>query len=248
MWAHRSFRAHPFLKIALAVFGAATIQMSIKWWVKRHRAHHRYTDTDRDPYNARRGLLYSHMGWIIVRKDTTGEVDISDLEKDPVVIWQDQYYLPIALFMSVIFPTLVAGIGWQDWRGGFFWASLFRKVFVQHCTFLVNSLAHWTGEQPFSKENSSRDSWFTAILTLGEGYHNFHHQFPTDYRNGVRWYDFDPSKWTIWAFAQLGLATKLNRTRHSVIERHLKKHLAEASHKASDDDLTDSSRQLPMIE
>lgn len=251
MWAHKSFRAHALLKIPLAAFGAATIQNSIKWWVKKHRSHHRYIDTDRDPYNARKGLFHSHLGWLLVPQNTTqennGDVDISDLERDSVVIWQDKYYVPLAIYMSVILPTLVAGIGWQDWRGGFFWASLFRVVLVRHCTYLVNSLAHWTGEQPFSTKNTSRDNWVTSIITLGEGYHNFHHQFPTDYRNGVRWYDFDPTKWMIWFFAQLGLAMNLTRVSDGVIDRHHRRCVADAGN-PSDIDSTDSPREHPKID
>ncbi|CAI7605708.1 unnamed protein product [Penicillium manginii] len=225
MWAHKSYRAHILLKIPLAVL-------------------------DHDPYNARKGLFYSHLGWLLVRQDTPddgdGSVDISDLERDAVVVWQDRYYVPLAICMSVVFPTLVAGIGWEDWSGGFFWASLFRVVFVRHCTYLVNSLAHWAGEQPFSKDNTSRDNWISSFLTMGEGYHNFHHTFPTDYRNGVRWYDFDPSKWVIWSFAQLGLALDLNRISDCVIEKHRRQFLAEDGGTPTLES-TDLSRPHPEI-
>ncbi|KAE8371081.1 hypothetical protein BDV26DRAFT_303236 [Aspergillus bertholletiae] len=219
LWAHRSFRANIILRIFLAVVGAGMVQRPIIWWVQAHRAHHRYVDTDRDPYNARRGLFYSHIGWLLVRQDSSKwDIDISDLLNDPVVVWQERYYIPLAVFSSFIVPTLVAGWGWGNWRGGIFWAGLVRLVISWHCTFTVNSLAHWMGTQPFSQKVTARNNLLVGILAAGEGYHNFHHQFPFDYRNGVYWYDFDPSKWVIWLLAQLGLARGLNTATEQAID------------------------------
>ncbi|KAF9286146.1 hypothetical protein BGZ68_003180 [Mortierella alpina] len=126
-----------------------------------------------------------------------------------LVQWQHKNYLPLVLIMGVVFPTLVAGLGWGDWRGGYFYAAILRLVFVHHATFCVNSLAHWLGDGPFDDRHSPRDHFITAFVTLGEGYHNFHHQFPQDYRNAIRFYQYDPTKWVIALCAFFGLASHL---------------------------------------
>lgn len=111
--------------------------------------------------------------------------------------------------MGFIFPTLVAGLGWGDFKGGFIYAAVLRLCFVHHSTFCVNSLAHWLGESPFDDKHTPRDHVITALVTIGEGYHNFHHQFPMDYRNAIKWYQYDPTKWFISIASWLGLASHL---------------------------------------
>jgi stearoyl-CoA desaturase (delta-9 desaturase) len=210
LWAHRSFNASKPLEYGLAIAGAGAVQGSIKWWARGHRAHHRYTDTDLDPYGAHHGLLWSHIGWMILKpRRKPGVADVSDLSKNTIVRWQHRWYLWLILGMGFFFPTLVAGLGWGDWKGGYFYAGAARLLFVHHSTFCVNSLAHWLGETPFDDRNTPRDHMITALVTIGEGYHNFHHQFPMDYRNAIKWYQYDPTKWFIWVCSQLGLASHL---------------------------------------
>jgi stearoyl-CoA desaturase (delta-9 desaturase) len=148
-----------------------------------------------------------------------GRTDISDLNEDPVVVWQHRHYLKVVLFMGLVFPMLVCGIGWGDWLGGFVYGGILRIFFVQQATFCVNSLAHWLGDQPFDDRNSPRDHVITALVTLGEGYHNFHHEFPSDYRNAIEWHQYDPTKWSIWLWKQLGLAYDLKQFRSNEIEK-----------------------------
>ncbi|KAI0525929.1 acyl-CoA desaturase 1 [Xylaria bambusicola] len=221
LWAHSSFKARLPLKIFLAAMGAASVEGSARWWSHGHRAHHRYTDTEKDPYSVRKGLLYSHIGWMVMKQNPKrmGRTDISDLNDDPVVVWQHKNYLKCVLIMSLIFPTVVCGLGWGDWAGGFIYAGILRIFFVQQATFCVNSLAHWLGDQPFDDRNSPRDHVFTALITLGEGYHNFHHEFPSDHRNAIEWYQYDPTKWFIWTMKQLGLAYDLKTFRQNEIEK-----------------------------
>lgn len=123
------------------------------------------------------------MGWMLFKQDPSeiGRADISDLDEDPVVVWQHKNYLSVAFFFGIVFPALVAST-WGDWRGGLVYAGILRFFFVQQATFCINSLAHFLGEQPFDDRNSPRDNVVTALVTLGEGYHNFHHEFPSDYR------------------------------------------------------------------
>jgi stearoyl-CoA desaturase (delta-9 desaturase) len=190
--------------------GAGAVEGSIKWWSRGHRAHHRYTDTDLDPYGAHHGLWWSHMGWMVVKpRRKPGVADVSDLSKSAIVRWQHKYYVALLLSMGFVVPTIIPGLLWGDFKGGYVYAAAMRLVFVHHSTFCVNSLAHWLGETPFDDKHTPRDHLITALVTIGEGYHNFHHQFPMDYRNAIKWYQYDPTKWFIWACKQVGLASHL---------------------------------------
>lgn len=183
LWSHRCYSAKLPLRLFLAAAGAGAIQGSIRWWSSKHRAHHRWTDTIKDPYSVQKGFNYSHMGWILMEQNPQhrGRTDISDLDHDPVAVWQHRHFGKCMLMFAWVFPMLVAGL-WGDWWGGLLYAGVLRGSVVQQATFCVNSLAHWLGEQPFDDRNSPRDHFLTALVTLGEGYHNFHHEFPSDYR------------------------------------------------------------------
>jgi stearoyl-CoA desaturase (delta-9 desaturase) len=210
LWAHRSYNASKPLQYFLAIAGAGAVEGSIKWWARGHRAHHRYTDTDLDPYNAHKGFWYSHIGWMLIKpRRKPGVADVSDLSKNEVIKWQHRWYTTLILVMGFGVPTVIPGLFWGDWQGGYFFAGAGRLVFVHHSTFCVNSLAHWLGDSPFDDKHTPRDHMVTAFATIGEGYHNFHHQFPMDYRNAIRWYQYDPTKWFIWSMQMLGLAFHL---------------------------------------
>jgi stearoyl-CoA desaturase (Delta-9 desaturase) len=220
-WAHRAFDAVLPVRIAMMLAGTGAMEGSIKWWCRDHRVHHRYTDTDKDPYNARRGFFYSHMGWMLIKEDHNrlGKVNIDDLLADPMVQWQHRNFIPLALFMGFGFPTLVAGLGWGDWYGGFFLAGVLRLCMVHHATFCVNSLAHYVGDQTFADRHTPRDSFITAVMTLGEGYHNFHHEFPKDYRNAIQFWQYDPTKWIVRTLAFFGLAYNLHTFPENEIQK-----------------------------
>ncbi|KAK3324167.1 hypothetical protein B0T19DRAFT_223907 [Cercophora scortea] len=221
LWAHTSYKATLPLKIFLAAAGAAAVEGSARWWSRDHRAHHRYTDTEKDPYSVRKGLLYSHIGWMVMKQNPrrVGRTDISDLNEDPVVVWQHRNYIKSVVTMGLVVPTLVCGLMWGDFLGGFVYAGILRIFFIQQATFCVNSLAHWLGDQPFDDRNSPRDHMITAFVTLGEGYHNFHHEFPSDFRNAIEWYQYDPTKWFIWVCKQLGFAYDLKTFPQNEIEK-----------------------------
>ncbi|KAL0958430.1 hypothetical protein HGRIS_000572 [Hohenbuehelia grisea] len=210
LWAHRAYNASRPLQYILALAGAGACEGSIKWWSRGHRAHHRYTDTDLDPYNAHKGLYWSHVGWMLVKpRRKPGVADVSDLSKSSIVRWQHKHYVGLMLTMGFLVPTIIPWLLWNDARGGYVYAAVLRLVFVHHSTFCVNSLAHWLGEAPFDDKHTPRDHLITALVTIGEGYHNFHHQFPMDYRNAIKWYQYDPTKWFIWTMQKLRLASHL---------------------------------------
>ncbi len=219
LFSHRSYKASTPVKIAFAIFGAATFENSAVEWCSDHRRHHRMVDTDDDPYDARRGFLYSHFLWICEKGRHDGDLsNVKDLLRDPVTSWQHRNYLAIAVGFNLLVPALL-GLWYGDMLTMFVWAGAVRIVMVHHTTFLINSWAHMFGTQPYSDQNTARDSVWLAFLTHGEGYHNYHHAFETDYRNGRAWYHWDPSKWLIAGLAALGLARDLRRIPDDMVLR-----------------------------
>lgn len=228
LWAHNAYKAHPILRLLLALFGAASFQNSILVWSSQHRRHHRFVDdNDKDPYSANRGLWFSHIGWLL-RKYPNGRDDFSnakDLQRDKIVMWQHKYYYLIALMMNFL-PPLIMGVLTGDYLAYFLLMGVLRLVYSHHTTFLVNSLAHAWGRRPYTSENTARDNGFVSLLTYGEGYHNYHHIFQNDYRNGVRWFQYDPTKWLIKACSWVGLSYDLRSTpkfkiRQAMVARQL---------------------------
>jgi len=200
-FAHRGYEAKSALRYVYAFLGGAACQNCVISWASDHRYHHATVDTDGDPYDATRGFFWSHMGWVFF-EGPRGETyeNVPDLRRDKVLMWQHRNYVLSAGLTNLALiglATLLLGHA----LGMFIIAGLLRIVVVQHFTFLINSAAHKWGSQPWSSAHTARDNWLLAFLTLGEGYHNFHHTFGHDYRNGVRWYQFDPTKWLIWSLS-----------------------------------------------
>jgi stearoyl-CoA desaturase (delta-9 desaturase) len=221
LWAHNAYNAHPILKVFYALWGAGALQNSILIWASDHRRHHRFVDdNEKDPYSAGRGLWFSHIGWML-REYETNEKDFSnarDLERDPIVMWQDKHYVALTVLMNLGLPLLL-GMWLGDIIGTILLVGLLRLVVNHHVTFFINSLAHYWGTRPYTEKNSARDNGFLAFLTYGEGYHNYHHIFQKDYRNGVRWWQWDPTKWMINLCSKMGLASNLTRVPDFKIQR-----------------------------
>ncbi|MCB1167996.1 MAG: fatty acid desaturase [Leptospiraceae bacterium] len=215
LFSHKSYEASKLVRWLYVFFGSAALEMSVIEWAYDHRNHHRYVDHEEDPYAITKGFWFAHILWLF-RKRGTGnreEVDlkqVQDLWKDPVIRFQHKFYMPIALTTSFLFPALIASL-WGDFTGGLLIAGLARTVWVHQATFCINSVCHYLGTQPYSDRHTARDSWFTALVTYGEGYHNYHHEFPVDYRNGIRRYQYDPTKWLIFFLSKLGLTWNLKR-------------------------------------
>lgn len=210
LYSHKSYEAHPLARFFFLLIASSGWQGSALKWSSDHRRHHTHIDGDKDPYNIHRGFWYAHMGWLFMKESVNQKIHAPDLEKDWMIRWQHKYYVPIAIFMGFGFPTLVGWAMGCPW-GGLVIGGALRIVLTQQSTFFVNSLCHTLGKQTYSTEISARDSLFVAFLTHGEGYHNFHHKFQIDYRNGIRWYQWDPTKWTIQSLHLLGLAKKLRQ-------------------------------------
>jgi len=221
LWSHRAYEAHWLVRLIFAIGGTYATQNSILHWASDHRRHHLYVDDNlRDPYSAKRGFWYSHIGWMLRDYDTHKDKEYkncSDLKKDPIVLWQHRHYVLLALGINFGIPLLL-GLWHGDVIGMLLLAGVARLVIAHHFTFLINSLAHIWGSQPYSDHNTSKDNGFLALLTMGEGYHNYHHCFQRDYRNGIRWWHFDPTKWLIGILSWFKLAKNLYRSPVELVE------------------------------
>jgi stearoyl-CoA desaturase (Delta-9 desaturase) len=221
LWAHHTFKARAPLRLVLAIFGAMALQNSILNWAARHRVHHRYVDdVSRDPHSIKRGFWHAHIGWML-REWPTTQADYSrvkDLEKDRIVMWQHRHYWTLVWATNLGLP-LVLGLLLGDVIGMLLLAGVLRLVLSHHFTFFINSLAHMWGARPYSDQNTAVDNGMVALLTWGEGYHNYHHAFQADYRNGVQWWQYDPSKWLINLCAWTGLVYDRRRTPAFKIQR-----------------------------
>lgn len=211
-FAHGAYECRRFVQAFYLLFGAAAFQHSVINWAADHRRHHQNIDGEGDPYNIRKGFLWAHVGWLMSRAPHPADLsNVPDLVADPWLRLQHRFYVPLAVAVGFGAPLAIGYAIGRPW-GCLLWAGLFRTVLVHHSTFFVNSLAHTLGKRPYWAAVSARDSVVTALLTLGEGYHNFHHRFATDYRNGVRRHQWDPTKWLIRAMELLGWAWSLYRT------------------------------------
>ena len=210
--AHRSFTCPNWVKGAFLIAGGWALQNSGLKWAADHIRHHARCDQAEDPYNAQLGFWYSHCGWLFWMDPHKDDKYATKLKQDPVVVWQDRYYVPIVL-SGLALPFVVGFVsgGWVEGLGCFLLAGVGRTFFVLNSTFCINSICHLWGAQPHGETDSSRDSWWVSLITFGEGYHNYHHMYQSDYRNGPKWYNFDPSKWLIYSLSRMGLATSLRR-------------------------------------
>jgi stearoyl-CoA desaturase (delta-9 desaturase) len=211
-FSHRSYDVPTWVQFLFLLVGSMAFQGSALRWSTDHRRHHREVDSDEDPYTINKGFFHAHLGWMLF-KDRHPEVNNYplDLKKNKWVMLQDKYYVFVASFMGFIVPGLIgAALGLGFWAGMLV-GGLTRIVLSQHSTFLINSAAHSFGNQPYTDKNTARDSFTMAVLTFGEGYHNYHHFFQADYRNGVRWYQWDPTKWVIRLMAVVGMAKRLKK-------------------------------------
>ncbi len=232
LWSHKAYDAHPLVKLFYAYWGACAGQNSILKWSADHRYHHKYVDdNEKDPYSAKRGFWFSHIGWILVDapKGDDHYDNVKDLQKDKIVMLQDKYYLFMVLFTNFAVPF---GLGFASYAitgnggiwGTFILAGLLRFVLNHHFTFFINSACHFFGSQPYSNKDTSRDNFLLALVTYGEGYHNFHHTFQADYRNGIRWYHFDPTKWITKGLSYVGLTSNLKKVSDNMIQKQVMLH------------------------
>lgn len=220
LYAHSCYKVHPAIEAIFLFFGSLATQGSVFRWAHDHRLHHAHVDTDKDPYSVKKGLLHAHVLWMFFKERELDPKVISDLMRNKMLVFQHNHY---ALCMVAANALTFLAVGWWfgDYLGAFLFAWWVRLFFLHHTTWCINSLAHYWGTQHYSQEHTAVDNYLISLLTYGEGYHNYHHTFAYDYRNGIRWFHFDPAKWMIWTFYKLGLATDLKKVNNYRIARHM---------------------------
>jgi stearoyl-CoA desaturase (delta-9 desaturase) len=220
LFSHLSFKAKWPIKLFTLIFGAGAFENSALMWSSEHRRHHKHVDHEEDPYDISKGFFHAHMGWLMFKLNPSPPFDnVPDLDRDFLVRTQHRCIHLLAVLVGFGFPAAIGYLfqGPVGALGGFLLAGVARAVCLQHCTFLINSACHTLGSRPYSSRCSARDSWLLALFTFGEGYHNYHHEFQHDYRNGVKPWHFDPTKWIIWTCSKLGLTTNLRQVPAHVI-------------------------------
>ncbi len=205
---HRSFQCPKWLEYAIAILGALAIQGGPIFWVAGHRIHHAYTEEeDKDPYSAKRGFWWSHMQWILYPRPEFFEAQTykrfaPELARDPFYCWLDRYHLLLQIPLGILLYILG---GWSFVIYGIF----LRSVLLWHSTWLINSATHLYGYCNFHLDDNSRNLWWAAILTYGEGWHNNHHAHPKVAKAGLHWWEIDMTWWAIKVLQTLGLAKKV---------------------------------------
>ncbi|ADI38742.1 acyl-CoA desaturase [Waddlia chondrophila] len=209
-FSHKSYKAHPVIEAILVFLGSMTAQGSVLRWSFDHRLHHAHVDTDNDPYSIKKGFWYAHCLWILEKPREIESKLVCDLERKKLVMLQHRYYPFMMVFTNAI-ATLFVGWLLNDYLGAFVISLWVRLFFLHHFTWFINSLAHTWGDKPFCTEQTAVNNFVISLVTFGEGYHNYHHTYANDYRNGIRWYHFDPTKWLIWTLNRFGLTKDLKR-------------------------------------
>jgi stearoyl-CoA desaturase (delta-9 desaturase) len=210
LYAHASYKAHPLLQFILLFFGAASFEQSALKWAAQHRIHHLCLDTEKDPYSVKQGFWHAHIGWLLFWQRPKDYDNVNDLKANRMVMHQHRYYPLWAITAGIVTPVVIGAFA-GDALGAFLVGVCARLTFVYHATFCINSVCHKFGAATYDLRTTAKDNWLTALVTYGEGFHNFHHRFPSDYRNGIRWYHWDPSKWLIRALSLIGLSRDLKK-------------------------------------
>ena len=211
-FSHRSYRTSRVGQFLLGWLCETSAQRGILWWAAKHRHHHRHSDTEEDVHSPRhRGFWYSHWGWIFSPKhEKTDLAAVPDWTRYPELLWLERHpYVP-AFVLAV---SCWAFAGWSGLVVGFFWST----VLLYHGTFFINSLAHVVGRQRYLTGDDSRNNWWLAVITLGEGWHNNHHHYMSSTRQGFRWYEFDPTYYALKAMSWIGLVWDLREPPAAVV-------------------------------
>ena len=221
-WSHAAFKLNKTVEAIFALLAAATLQGPILMWASDHTKHHSYTDTPKDPHSPLnfgggfKGFLWSHIGWMLVRSGPNKDIDrgtVKKLSRNAIVMLQFKYYWYISIFMNTVVPISIGFLCLPSYKGaiaGFVFLGIGRAL-QQQLTFCINSVTHYFGTKQY-ENGTAGDIWWMAPFLLGENWHNFHHAFPTDYRNGNKWYHFDVHKWVIYLLKKCKLASDLNIT------------------------------------
>jgi stearoyl-CoA desaturase (delta-9 desaturase) len=215
------------LRLILTFCNTLAFEDSVIDWARDHRVHHKFSETDADPHNAKRGFFFSHVGWLLCRKhpqvkEKGKQIDLSDLWADPILRFQKKYYNILMPLVSFVMPTVVPMYFWNETFGNAFCVNLFRYALTLNATWLVNSAAHMWGDKPYDRFINPAENLVVAILALGEGWHNYHHTFPWDYKTSeLGKYSVNFSAAFIDLFAKIGWAYELKTVSEEMIKKRV---------------------------
>ncbi|MEM7054773.1 MAG: acyl-CoA desaturase [Pseudomonadota bacterium] len=225
-FAHRAFRTSRLVQFLFAMLGASATQRGPLWWSAHHRRHHKQSDQDGDPHSPNKGFWWSHMGWFLSRQHFATEWDqISDWQRYPELRWLDRFdiVMPVlyaaALFgLGVLLERVAPGLG-TNGAQLLIWGYFISTVVLIHATLMINSLAHTVGRRRYQTRDNSRNNFWLALLTLGEGWHNNHHHFPGSARQGFYWWEIDISYAVLKLMSYLGLVWDLKSVPQAIRDR-----------------------------
>uniref|UniRef100_A0A1B6FRL5 Fatty acid desaturase domain-containing protein n=1 Tax=Cuerna arida TaxID=1464854 RepID=A0A1B6FRL5_9HEMI len=227
LYSHKAFKAKPMLRLALVLLQTMAGQNCLYIWVRDHRQHHKYSDTDADPHNAIRGFFFSHIGWLMSRKHPEviakgKNIDMSDLEADPFVMFQKKYYKTLYVILALMFPLLVPYWLWgEDIFVSFMCTFVTRTVISLNFTWLVNSAAHKYGNKPYTSDIVPVESELVSICAMGEGWHNYHHTFPWDYKAAELGQKYNLTTSLLDLFASWGWAYDLRAATPAMVQHRV---------------------------
>lgn len=224
-WTHRTYKANLPLRIFLMICFSIAGQNTIFDWVRDHRVHHKYSDTDADPHNARKGFFFSHCGWLmqqkhpeVVRKGK--QIDMSDVLADPVVQFSQRHFGKMKLLCCFIIPTLVPVVWWgEDWYNSFLSQGVIRYINSLNCTWSVNSAAHIWGYKPYDTRIKPSENIVVSLIAIGEGWHNYHHVFPWDYKAAELGTKLNLTTYVLDMFAKIGWAWDMKQPSKELVRR-----------------------------
>lgn len=216
-FSHRSYKTSRVFQFLLGLLGTSAAQRGPLWWAAHHRYHHRHSDSEVDLHSPRRhGFVWSHVGWIVSRISSPwDETEVRDLKRYPELHWLTRYHMIVpAILATVLFATGKLAAIYAPWLGVnglqmLAWGFFVSTVLLYHGTFTINSLAHVIGYRNYQTDDDSRNHWFLALVTLGEGWHNNHHRYPASERQGFFWWEFDITHMGLKALSWLGLVWDL---------------------------------------
>nr|QBM20314.1 very long chain fatty acid elongase [Phenacoccus solenopsis] len=231
LWSHRSYKAKLPLQLILVFAYSVAGQNSIFDWVRDHRVHHKFSETDADPHNSKRGFFFSHVGWLMQRKHPEvlrkGKlVDMSDITNDPLLAFHTKYFIYFKLLCCFILPVLVPVYCWgETWKYAIASQVFVRYVLNLNFTWSVNSVAHIWGRKPYDKRIMPAENIGVAIVAMGEGWHNYHHVFPWDYK-AAELGDYKFNITTMWLdlFAKIGWAYDMKTPSKELVQKTMEKY------------------------
>lgn len=209
---HRGYQVPKWLEYIMTVCATLSMEGGPIFWVGTHRVHHQLSDREGDPHTPREGGWWAHTGWLLFGEALHAQTEAlsryaPDLSRDRFHRWMSRYHwLPITASGLLLFAGGWAFGGWVNGLAMVLWGVLLRVTLGLHATWLVNSATHMWGQRRFATHDDSRNNWWVALLTGGEGWHNNHHAHPVSARHGLFWWELDPNFWGIWILAKLGLA------------------------------------------